>query len=119
MSTTRCSEKKFNRCVIVYWHNPQLLPTWGLTVVQTLLIVGTNFIQSSSDKNVTHTPGIKYHVFQQPYTQLINSMFMNILALESYILGLSPVSTSSTTSITSFAKASIIKTTGCGRMEWI
>lgn len=87
--------------------------------MNSLLIVGTKVAHSANNKNTTHMVGTKTTGFTQQITQVFNSLVSSILALGKQILMLYPVSTGSTTSITSLAKASIIKTTGCGRMEWI
>lgn len=87
--------------------------------MNSLLIVGTKVTHVANNKNTTHMVGIKTTSFAQQTTQVFNSTVSSILALSKQIVMLYPVSTGSTTSITSLAKASIIKTTGCGRMEWI
>lgn len=87
--------------------------------MNSLLIVGTKVTQGPNTKNTTHRVGVTTTGFTQQTTQVFNTYKASVLALYKQIIKLYPVSTGSTTSITSLAKASIIKTTGCGRMEWI
>ena len=87
--------------------------------MNSLLIVGTKVTRGTNTENTTHRVGVNTTGFTQQITQVFNTYKFSILALEKQIIKLYPVSTGSTTSITSLARASIIKTTGCGRMEWI
>lgn len=84
--------------------------------MNSLLIVGTKSAQTLNTNLSVHRLGIKHGGFTEYFTQVFHVLVTSILALYKQIVALSPLSTDSTTSITSLDKLSIIKTTSCGRM---
>jgi hypothetical protein len=103
----------------VFWPNPQQQSPCGTSFVNYLLVVGTKSTHHLTAKLAVHKLGIKTALCAQRFTQLFNIQSNSILATIKELWNLSSVSTDSTTSTTSLANASIIKTTGCGRMEYL
>lgn len=83
--------------------------------MKSVLIVGTKSAQSLNTKSGFHMVGKKTTAFAERFPQVFHVTKYSILALCRDISYLSPVSTDSTTSITSLDNLSIIKTLGCGR----